>query len=224
MDRGRLLIKITFRLAMLLPLTGLLLFLPAGSLYYWEAWVYCGMLFIPMIISSYYLVFRDPEFLERRMKTEEKEKAQKIVQFLSGLLFTSVFVISGLDYRFEWSNVPLALVIISDVLVLGGFLYVFRVFQENRYAARTIEVEEGQTVISSGPYAVVRHPMYLSVIPMYLFTPLALGSYWALVPALPLIATLILRILNEEVVLLRDLPGYDDYRHKVRWRLIPGVW
>lgn len=224
MDRKRLAIKVTFQIAALVVLLGMLLFLPAGSWHYVDAWIYSATIFVPITVSSYYLLFRDPEFLMRRMKTKEKESEQKAVKDFSGILFIVGYLVAGFDYRFGWSKVPFSIVITSNAIVLISFLLVFRVFKENQFASSTVEVEAGQRVISTGPYAIVRHPMYASVLPMYLFTPLALGSYWALIAFLPLPFLLVKRILNEEEVLLRELPGYAEYRQKVRWRMIPGVW
>lgn len=224
MNKCKLAGQLILKIVLFILILGVLLFIPAGSLRYWEAWVYCGVMSIPTLIFSFYALVRDPEFLERRMKSGEKEAQQRIVMNVSGLLFMIGLILAGLDHRYGWSRVPNALVLASNAAVLVSFLLVYRVFKENRYAASTIEVEEGQPVISSGPYAIVRHPMYLSVLPMYLFTPLALGSYWALLAFLPLPLLLVMRIINEEEVLVRELPGYEDYRRKVRWRLIPGVW
>lgn len=203
---------------------GAILFVPAGTFRFWQAWIYCGAFFIPTIIGSFYLLVKDPEFLEKRMQAREKVEEQKIVRALMSLFFFGEYVFSGLDHRYGWSHVPVVIVIIGNVLMLVGYLFVFRVFKENRYAASTVEIQEGQHVISTGPYAIVRHPMYLGALPMLVTTPLALGSYWALLLAVPILVSLILRILNEEYLLRRDLPGYVDYCEKVRWRLIPWIW
>jgi protein-S-isoprenylcysteine O-methyltransferase Ste14 len=224
MSRRQLALRLLFMTVSMFVMIGGLLFGSAGSLHYWEAWVYCGVLCLPAIVSGIYFLLRDPEFLERRMKTHEKEAEQRFVQFSSGFLFFVGFLIAGLDHRFGWSDVSVTVVIVSDFFVLLGYLLIFRVFQVNRYAARTVEVEAGQQVISTGPYAIVRHPMYLGVVLMYMFTPFALGSYLALIAFLLLVPLLVLRILNEEAVLVHELPGYDDYRRKVRWRLIPRIW
>jgi protein-S-isoprenylcysteine O-methyltransferase Ste14 len=224
MGRGRLAVLVLLRVVLLVPLIGGLLLVPAGSWGYWEAWVYCGIFFVPTLVISLYFLARDPAFLERRMKWREKERRQQVGQSIMSLLYIISILIPGFDYRYGWSKMPVALVLAADAVILGGFLLVLRVFQENRYAASTVEVEAGQQVISSGPYAVVRHPMYLGALLMFLFTPLALGSYWALLAALPLTGGLVLRIRNEEAVLRRELPGYAEYCRKVRWRLIPRAW
>jgi protein-S-isoprenylcysteine O-methyltransferase Ste14 len=203
---------------------GLILFLPAGSLDYWQAWIYCAVLLIPASFVVFYFLKHDPELLERRMKMKEKEEKQKIIVKLGIIIFFIGFIIPGFDYRYHWSNVPVFLVIAANVFVLSGYIFVFLVLRENSYASRIIEVEKGQKVITTGPYAIVRHPMYLGILVMYLFTPLALGSYWALIFFLPLIPLLVSRLLNEEEMLLRELPGYEEYCEKTRFHLIPYIW
>jgi len=203
---------------------GLMLFLPAGSLGYWQAWLFMGTLFIPFIFVVLYFLKHDPELLGRRMKFKEKEAEQKIIIKITTLIFFAGFLIPGFDYRYGWSNVPTFLVILSDIIVFLGYMMVFFVFKENSYASRIIEVEKGQKVITTGPYSVIRHPMYAGQILMFIFMPIALGSYWALIFFIPVVVLLILRILNEEEVLSRDLEGYREYTKKVKYRLIPGIW
>ena len=199
-------------------------FLSAGTLNYWEAWIYIVVLLVPVLFVVRYLIRHDPGLLERRMRLKEREARQRLVITLSLVWFLLTFLLPGLDRRFEWSNVPAAVVIAADVVVLLGYAMIFMVFRENSYTSRVVEVAQGQKVISSGPYAIVRHPMYVGVAAMDLFTPLALGSYWALIPALFIVPILVIRIHNEEQVLSNELPGYAGYMQTVRYRLIPGVW
>ena len=203
---------------------GLMLFLPAGSFGYWQAWIYSGVIFIPVFFVVFYFLKKDPELLERRMRMREKEEKQKTIIKFAYIFFFIGFIIPGLDYRYHWSDVPVLLVIAANVIVLSGYIFVFFVLRENSYASRIIEVEKGQKVITTGPYAIVRHPMYLGVLLMFLFTPLALGSYWALMFFLPLLPLIVFRLLNEEEVLLRELMGYEEYCGKTRYRLFPFIW
>ncbi len=199
-------------------------FLGAGTFNYWQAWIYMAILLIPMIFVMRYYLIHSPEFIERRMHLGEKETAQKKIIKFSFIFYLLLFILPGLDQRWGWSTVPLLVVIIADMLVVLSYAWIVRVFKENIYASRTIEVTKEQKVISSGPYAIIRHPMYTGVIVMYSVTPLALGSWWALIPGVMIIPTLVARILNEEEVLSRDLPGYAEYLHTVKFRLIPGIW
>ena len=203
---------------------GLMLFVPAGSLSYWQGWLYLGVIFVPLMFAVGYFLKNDKELLERRMKLREKEGGQKRIVLLSSVVFLAGFLLPGLDYRFGWSEVPVALVLTADAIVFLGYLITFLTLRENSFASRIIEVEVGQQVISTGPYAIVRHPMYAGVILMFLFTPLALGSSLALVAVVPLAVLIVLRIRNEETVLVRELPGYVEYCGKVRYRLVPGIW
>jgi protein-S-isoprenylcysteine O-methyltransferase Ste14 len=201
---------------------GIVLFLPAGSFQYWEAWIFwAGFSALTLFIAVYFSK-KSPELLSRRMKHKEKET--KIMPPAVLNLCFLCYVIPGLDFRFHWSAVPVWLVIASDIAVFLGYLFIIRVFQENSYASTVIQIEENQQVIATGPYAVVRHPMYLGLILMMLFTPLALGSYWAVIPALLIVPMNVYRIRGEEEVLLRGLPGYRDYCLKTRYRLIPFIW
>ncbi|MBM4307396.1 MAG: isoprenylcysteine carboxylmethyltransferase family protein [Deltaproteobacteria bacterium] len=219
------LIKMVFvRLLIFIPLLLVMFFLPAGTFAYWEAWLYLTVLIIPMVLSLIYLLKNDPELLERRMRMREKEASQKLVAKLGALYCLIVFLIPGFDKRYGWSNVPVVIVIVADVLVLLGYGIFFLVLRQNRYASRIIEVEPGQEVISGGPYAMVRHPMYLGVSLMYILSPLALGSYWAMIPALLIIPLLVVRIRNEETMLGRELKGYKEYMQKTKYHLIPGIW
>lgn len=201
------------------------LFLPAGSLHFSEAWIYFAIFFGSTMYINRYFLKRDPELIERRVHAKEVEKEQKIFQSISGaIFFIGLLVLPGLDYRFSWSDVPFYLVFVADFFVLLGFIIVFLVFKENSFTSAIIEVSENQQVISTGPYALVRHPMYTGAISIILFTPLALGSIWALIPAILIIIFIVLRLLNEEKILLKELAGYEDYCKKIRYHLIPFIW
>jgi protein-S-isoprenylcysteine O-methyltransferase Ste14 len=199
-------------------------FLPALTFNYWQAWVYLVVLFGPMLFVLFYLLKNTPDLIARRMRMGEKETEQKLIIKLAIIPFMLAFILPGFDVRLGWSNVPAGVVIIADLLVLIGYGMVFFVFRENRYASRIVEVEQEQTVISSGPYVLVRHPMYTGIVLFYVFSPLALGSYWAMIPAIFIIPVLVARILNEESVLAKELKGYQEYMQKTVYRLIPGIW
>ncbi len=223
-DTARLRLKMIAWFSAGFIIAALFLFVPAGSLQYWQAWVYLGVLFIPVVFVVNYFIRKDPGLLERRMKGREKYGPQKWIQAITGVVFFVGFLVPGLDYRFGWSVVPVPLVLAADGIVALGYFLVFLVFRENSYTSRIIDVERGQQVVSTGPYAVIRHPMYLGVTLMFMATPLALGSWWAVPVFLLLPAFLVFRIRNEEEVLARDLPGYADYCRNVKYRLIPGIW
>ena len=204
--------------------TGLMLFLPAGSLRYWQAWMFLATLFLPVLFVVSYFLRRDPDLLVRRMQFKEKERDQRIIVKLANLAFFLGFLVPGLDHRYGWSGIPAWASILADALVFLGYVIVFFVFRENSYTSRIVEVVEGQKVVTTGPYALVRHPMYAGVILMYLSTPIALGSFWALAFFVPVVALIVVRALDEERVLMRDLEGYTEYAQKVRYRLVPKVW
>ena len=201
-----------------------LLFLPAGTWTYWQAWVWHAALFLPMIISLLYLVRHDPALLERRTRTNETRTEQKLVIAISVICFLIIFILPGFDKRHGWSAVPIWLVIVADLFVIAGYSLYTIVLKTNSFASRVIEVEQGQQVISDGPYALVRHPMYLAMILMMTATPLALGSYWAFIPSLGLIPLLAARAKNEEELLVNELKGYREYTEKTRYRLFPWIW
>jgi protein-S-isoprenylcysteine O-methyltransferase Ste14 len=186
--------------------------------------MYLATFFIPMLLATNYFLKRSPELLERRLRLKEKVSRQKIIMGLAYVYFVITFVTPGLDRRYAWSSVPAAVSIIADAFVLAAYLVIMVALKENKYASRIIEVEKGQEVITTGLYSVVRHPMYLGAMIMYILSPLALGSYWAMIPASLVIVILALRILNEEELLLKELSGYREYAKKTRYRLIPGIW
>lgn len=216
--------KIITRLVMFLMIMGVLFFLPARTLHYWEAWAYLVIIFGCASGVTFYFLKHDPGLLERRMKTKENVKEQKLIVRLGWFLFLPTFIIPGFDKYYEWSHIPVYFVIISDCLVLLGYLIVISVFKENSYASRVVEIDSAQRVISTGPYAVVRHPMYSGILLMYGFTPVALGSYWALIGTCFLYTIIIIRIFSEEKYLAENLEGYKEYLDKTRYRVIPGIW
>jgi len=204
--------------------TGLMLFLPAGSLRYWQAWTFLATLFPPAFFVVSYFLTRDPGLLARRLQLKEKERQQQVIVKLANLALFLGFLFPGLDHRYGWSGVPAWASVLADALVFLGYVIVFLVFRENSYTSRIVEVVEGQKVVTTGPYSLVRHPMYAGVVLMYLATPIALGSFWALGFFVPVIVLIVVRALDEERVLMRDLEGYPEYTQKVRYRLVPGVW
>jgi len=224
MSRTQLLKLVLTRFGLAILALMLLFFLPAGTWMYWQAWVYMAVLLIPMCVVLIYLLKNDPELLERRMRMREERREQKLIIKISYIFFLLAFLLPGFDVRFGWSNMPVWAVITADVFVFLGYVIFFRVMQVNSYASRVIEVASGQKVIDTDLYAVVRHPMYLGAILLYVASPLALGSYWAAIPAVLIIPLLAARILDEESALEKDLPGYLEYRQKTRYRLIPFVW
>lgn len=203
---------------------GLLLFLPAGTLRYWNAWLFSALLFLPMLMVGILLFLKAPELLEKRLNTREQEGTQKAVVALSALMFCLGFVLAGLDFRFGWSHMPTWLVAAAAVLQLVSYGLYAEVMRENAYLSRTVEIQENQKVIDTGLYGVVRHPMYLAVTLLFLTIPLVLGSWPCFVLFLCTPALLVLRIRNEEQVLVRGLPGYTEYQQRVCWRLIPFIW
>jgi protein-S-isoprenylcysteine O-methyltransferase Ste14 len=214
-------------LALLAVFMGALIFGFAGTLHYWQAWVYLFLFFGLSGLLTAELLRRDPALLERRMKggpQAERRPAQRVIMVGASLAFLSLLAVPALDRRFHWSSVPLAGIVIGDVLFAIGFLFVGRVYRENTYTSATIEIHEGQRVIDSGPYAIVRHPMYSGALLYMLGTPLALASYWGLLGFVLMLLVIVWRLQDEERMLSGELPGYADYRARVRWRLIPGVW
>jgi protein-S-isoprenylcysteine O-methyltransferase Ste14 len=214
-------------LAVLVVVMGLLLFVAAGTVHYWQAWVYMSILTGASVLTTLYLMRKDPALLERRMSggpTAEKQLTQKFIMLCTSISFIALLVVPAFDHRFGWSTVPLVGVMAADVLVAIGFYFTFLVYRENTFASATIEVTENQKVISTGPYAIVRHPMYASASLYLLGTPLALGSFFGLVPIAAMMPFLIWRLFDEESFLARNLPGYTEYQKRVKHRLVPFVW
>lgn len=201
-----------------------LFFGTAGTLDYWQAWLYLAVLFLPITFVLVYLLRRDPDLLERRLRTRETQARQQTIVRASSLIFLMAFVLPGFDRRFGWSSVSAPIVVAADLVVLLGYRLFFLVLRENSFAARTVAVETGQRVVTTGPYRVVRHPMYVAVLAMCIASPLALGSAWAVLPALLLPFVMVLRIQDEERMLEDGLLGYREYRTQTKYRLIPGIW
>jgi len=204
-----------------------LLFIPAGTLDYWQAWVFLAVFVGASSAIGIYLAIYDPKLLELRMRagpTAEKEKSQKIIMMFATIGFIALLVFPSLDHRFMWSPVPPPVSLAGDALVVLGFVLTFVVIRANRYAASTIQIAEDHKVVSSGPYALVRHPMYAGVLPLLVGTPLALGSWWGLFGLALIVPVLIWRLLDEERFLAINLPGYGEYQNTVKYRLVPFVW
>ena len=207
-----------------LLLVGLWIFLPAGTLAYPGGILFLCLLFIPMLLMGIVMLARARDLLAKRLDAKEKQAAQKGVQSLSGLVFIAGFVLAGLDFRFSWSDAPLPVVIAASVIFLTGYGLYAEVMRENAYLSRTVKVEEGQTVISTGLYGIIRHPMYTASILMFLSIPLVMGSWYALIPFALYPALMVIRVLDEEKLLTAELQGYAEYKTKVRYRLIPFIW
>ena len=219
--------KTLLSLAALGVATGLLLFIPAGTVRYWQGWVYLAIFIGTSLFTSLYLIKNDQALLERRMKggpTAETRTPQKIIMLFASIAFVGLLVVPALSFRFGWHSVPLWLEITGDLMVVVGFYFIFLVYRENTFSSATIQVAANQKVITTGPYALVRHPMYASALLYVVGTPLALGSYWGLLASAFMLPFLIWRLLDEESFLAKNLPGYTEYQATVRYRLVPHVW
>ena len=207
-----------------LLMVALLLFLPAGTLAYPGGILFLCLLFIPMLVMGIVMLARARNLLAKRLDAKDKQAAQKGVQSLSGLVFIAGFVLAGLDFRFGWSDVPMPVVIADSVIFLAGYGLYAEVMRENAYLSRTVKVEEGQTVVSTGLYGIIRHPMYTASILMFLAIPLVMGSWYAMIPFAFYPALMVVRVLEEEKLLTAELAGYEEYKTKVKYRLIPFIW
>ena len=207
-----------------LVFVGVLVFLPAGTLDYWQGWLFVGMLFVPMFVAGIVLMFRKPELLRKRLEAKEEEKEQKWVVALSGMIFIAMFVVAGLNRRYMWWMLPDWTVYVAAGLFLVGYLLYAEVLRENVWLSRTIEVQEHQKVVDTGLYGIVRHPMYAATLLLFLTMPLVLGSLWAFSIMLLYIPVISKRIRNEEKVLEEGLEGYREYKQSVRYKVIPFVW
>lgn len=207
-----------------LLLVGLLIFLPAGTLCYTYGWLLMGLLFVPMLIAGFVMFFKSPDFLRKRLDAKEKQGTQKGVVAASGLMFIAAFVVAGLDHRFGWSRIPGWVTIVASVLFLLDYAMYAEVMRENAFLSRTIKVEQDQTVVDTGLYGIVRHPMYAVTIDLFMLMPLILGSWYALIPMAVYPAVIVVRLKAEEELLTKELPGYADYKKKVKYRLLPFIW
>ena len=203
---------------------GLILFLPAGTFKYWQGWLLIGILFVPMFVAGLILMKKNPELLRKRLNAKEEEKQQKIVILLSGIMFLAAFVVAGLNFRFSWIVLPMWVSYVSAAVFLAAYALYAEVLRENEYLSRTIEVQEDQKVVDTGLYGVVRHPMYMSTLLLFLAMPMVLGSVISLAIMLAYIPIIVMRIKNEEKVLAKGLPGYEEYMKKVKNRIIPFIW
>ena len=205
-------------------IVALVLFLPAGSWNYFNGWLFCGLLFLPMLVLGALLLWKAPALLEKRLNTKEQEKTQMAVVAVSSLLFLAAFVAAGLDFRFGWTHVPIWLVCLAAVLQLAAYGLYAEVMRENVWLSRTVEVQENQTVIDTGLYGIIRHPMYTATILLFLAMPLVLGSWVSFAIMLLYPVVIVFRIRNEEQVLEAGLAGYREYKKRVRYRLLPFIW
>ena len=224
MKTSRLLAQGLLKMLSGMLIVGLVLFLPAGSWNYFNGWLFCGLLFLPMLVLGALLLWKAPALLEKRLNTKEQEKTQMAVVAVSSLLFLAAFVAAGLDFRFGWTHVPIWLVCLAAVLQLAAYGLYAEVMRENAWLSRTVEVQENQKVIDTGLYGIIRHPMYTATILLFLAMPLVLGSWVSFAIMLFYPVVIVFRIRNEEKVLEAGLPGYREYKQRVRYRLLPFIW
>jgi protein-S-isoprenylcysteine O-methyltransferase Ste14 len=220
----KLLIEALVKFSVGLLLVGLLIFLPAGTWGYTGGWLLLGLLFVPMLMAGFVMLAKSPDFLKKRLDAKEKQATQKGVLAFSGLMFVLGFVLAGLDYRFGWSKMPTWVVIAASVLFLVAYALYAEVMRENAYLSRTVKVEEGQTVVDTGLYGIVRHPMYAVTVLLFMMIPLILGSWYALIAFAFYPVIIVIRLQDEEKLLTAELLGYAEYKQKVKYRLIPFVY
>lgn len=220
----KLLVEALTKFACGVLLVGLLIFLPAGTLAFTYGWLLMALLFIPMLIAGFVMLAKAPDFLKKRLDAKEKQEKQKGVVAVSGLMFVIGFVVAGLDFRFGWSRMPNWVTIVASVTFLLDYAMYAEVMRENAYLSRTVKVEQGQKVVDTGLYGIVRHPMYAVTIELFMMMPLILGSWYALIVFAVYPAVIVIRLKDEEALLTKELPGYEEYKQKVKWRLIPFIW
>ena len=220
----KLLFQAIFKFLLGVLMITLLLFLPAGTMNYWNAWLLMGLLFIPMFIAGIILWLKNPKLLKKRLNVKEKESEQKEVIGMSLIIFVAGFILAGLDFKYGWSNMPIWVVTTASIIFVISYILYAEVLRENTYLSRTIEVQENQKVIDTGLYGIVRHPMYMATTLLYLSFPIVLGSFISFIIFLPFPFVLVKRIKNEEEVLEKGLDGYKEYKEKVKYKMIPFIW
>ena len=220
----KLFIQAILKFALGVILIGLLIFLPAGTIEFFNGWLFMGVLFVPMFLAGIVMMIKSPDLLKKRLNAKEKENEQKQVVALSGLMFIVGFIVAGLNYKYGWIIMPKPVVIISTIIFLVGYALYAEVLRENQYLSRTIEVQENQKVIDTGLYGIVRHPMYMATILLFLAMPLVLGSIISFIIFLVYPFIIAKRIKNEEEVLEKELDGYIEYKKKVKYKMIPFIW
>ena len=220
----KLLMEAIIKFASGVVIIGLMIFLPAGSLHYWNGWLFMGILFGPMFIGGIVLMIKNPQLLKSRLKAKEKDSEQKVVILFSGIMFLIGFILCGLNYRFAWIVMPKWVVFLSTIIFLNAYILYAEVLRENTYLSRTIEIQEGQKIIDTGLYGIVRHPMYLATVLLFLAIPLVLGFIISFLIFLVYPVIIAKRIRNEEKMLEEQLVGYKEYKQKVKYKLMPLIW
>lgn len=221
---GKIILKAIFRFLPIIVFMGIVLFITAGTINYWNAWLFLVLLIVPMTSILFYLIVKDPDLLQKRISPKEKEKEQKRIVLISSILLIIGFIMPGIDYRLNWSRIPLFIIIAASILFIFGYSLFFIVLRQNSYASRIVEIQNQQKLIDTGLYSFVRHPMYLSIIIIYFTIPIILGSIYALIPMLLLPIVLNIRINNEEKILEKGLDDYKEYKNKVKYKVIPYIW
>lgn len=222
--KGTLLFRTIINFLMGIVMVGVLLFAPAGTFLFWNAWLFLALLFVPMLIIGIYLWIKQPDLLAKRLSSKEKESEQKQVILMSAVVFVAGFIVAAVDFRFGWSQLPIWLVVVASVLLVISYGLYAEVMRENAYLSRTVEVQENQKVIDTGLYGIVRHPMYSATILLYLSIPLVLGSIYSFLLFLMFPFVIAKRISNEETVLEKGLDGYTSYKQRVKYKIIPFIW